>query len=121
MSKKVLVVDDENDAREVLKTYFETSGFDVCEAEDGYEAIEKALEEHPDLVIMDMAMPLVDGVNSVRTMRLHEELQETPIIGLTGFGSFYEPRAMDAGCTEVLPKPVDFKNLGPVVDKHLDQ
>jgi len=119
MNKMILVVDDESDSRAVLKTYLETRGFDVCEAEDGYEAVEKALEERPDLVIMDMAMPLVDGINSTRTMRQHDELRKTPIIALTGFGKFYTPRALDAGCTEVLSKPIDFVKLGPIVKKHL--
>ena len=120
MGKKILVVDDEVDSRKMLKTYFEVHGFDVAEAEDGYEAVERALEVRPDLVIMDMAMPLVDGVNSTRTMRLHDELRETPIIALTAFGSFYKPRAMDAGCNEVVSKPVDFGQLRPVVAKHLE-
>ena len=119
MSKMILVVDDERDSRDVLKTYLETSGFDVCEAEDGYEAVEKALCGHPDLVIMDMAMPLVDGINSARAMRTHDELRKTPIIALTGFGSFYKPRAYDAGCTEVLSKPVDLPDLGSVLTKYL--
>lgn len=120
MGGMVLVVDDENDSREMLKTYFESRGFDVCEAEDGYEAVEKALEHHPDLVVMDMAMPLVDGVNSTRAMRQHEDLQDIPIIALTAFGSFYESRAREAGCNDFVLKPVDFQNFEPVVDKHLD-
>ena len=119
MGKRILVVDDEADSRKMLKTYFEIHGFDVAEAEDGYEAVEKALERTPDLVIMDMAMPLVDGVNSARTMRLHEELREVPIIALTAFGSFYKPRAIAAGCNEVVSKPVDFGRLRPVLSKHL--
>jgi two-component system cell cycle response regulator DivK len=120
MNKKILVVDDENDSREVLKTFLEITGYSVVEAADGYEAVEKALDEHPDLIIMDMAMPLVDGVNSTRTMRRHEELRDVPILGVTGFGSFYKPRAMDAGCTEVLHKPLDFRQLEPVVDHYLN-
>ena len=118
-NKLVLVVDDEQDSRDVLKTYLRTTGFDVCEAEDGYEAVEKALNERPDLVIMDMAMPLVDGVNSTRAMREHEQLQETPIVAVTGFGSFYRPRAFDAGCTEILFKPIDLLHLDSVLTKHL--
>ena len=119
MSKMILVVDDERDSRDLLKTYFENSGFDVCLAEDGYEALEKAIDKRPDLVVMDMAMPLVDGVNSTRAMREHDHLQKTPIIALTGFGSFYTPRAFDAGCTEVLSKPVDFQHLGSILRKYL--
>lgn len=119
MNKLILVVDDERDSRDVLRTYLESSGFNVRVAEDGYEALEKALDECPDLVIMDMAMPLVDGINSTRAMREHEHLRKTPIIGLTAFGSFYSPRAFDAGCTEVLTKPVDFVHLDSAVAKHL--
>ena len=119
MNKKILVVDDDADARVMLKTYFESDGFDVSVAEDGLEAVEKALEVHPDVVLMDMAMPLVDGVNSIRAMRQHEDLRKIPIIGLTGFGSFYRPRAMDAGCTAVLTKPVDFGTLSPIIELHL--
>ena len=119
MNKMILVVDDERDSRDVLKTYLETNGFNVCLAEDGYEALEKALDQVPDLVIMDMAMPLVDGVNSTRAMREHDQLRQTPIIALTAFGSFYRPRALDAGCTEVLTKPVDLLHLDTIVTKHL--
>jgi len=119
MSKTILVVDDEFDSRDMLKTYLETSGFDVREAEDGHEAVEKALCEQPDLVIMDMAMPLVDGVNSTLAMREHDELRKTPIIALTGFGSFYRPRAFDAGCTEVLSKPIDLPDLDSVLTRYL--
>ena len=121
MNKKILVVDDEPDSREFLKTYLENDGYQVAEAEDGYEAVEKAIEEHPDLILMDMAMPLMDGVNSARTMRLHKELDAVPIVALTAFGSFYEPRARAAGCDDVLFKPVDFQRLKPVVSRHLKE
>ena len=103
----------------MLKTFFEADGFDVSLAEDGYDAVEKALEVHPDVVLMDMAMPLVDGVNSVRAMREHEDLRSTPIIALTGFGSFYKPRALSAGCDAVMNKPVDFGTLAPLIARHV--
>ena len=119
MGKKILVVDDDLDSRVMLQTYFEADGFDVSLAEDGFEAVEKALEVHPDLILMDMAMPMVDGVNSVRAMRQHDDLMATPIIALTGFGSFYKPRAMDAGCNAVSTKPVDFRTLSPLIKRHL--
>ncbi|HVF29326.1 MAG TPA: response regulator [Pyrinomonadaceae bacterium] len=118
MGKKILIVDDEPDSRKLLKTFLEMRGYDVLEATDGYDAVEKAVEEHPDMVIMDMAMPMMDGVNSARTMRLHDELRDMPIVGLTAFGDFYEPRAFAAGCTHVLHKPVDFRLLEPVVSRY---
>ena len=119
MGKRILVVDDEPDSRRMLRTYFEVHGYDVTEAEDGHEAVEKALQSPPDLVIMDMAMPLVDGVNSARAMRQHDELRGVPIVALTGFGRFYAPRALEAGCDDVISKPVDFGRLEPVMARHL--
>jgi CheY-like chemotaxis protein len=119
INKRILVVDDDAETRAILKTYFEADGFDVSEAEDGYDAVQRALDVRPDLVVMDMAMPLVDGVNSTRAMRAHDDLRAIPIIALTGFGSFYRPRALAAGCSAVLVKPIDFQALAPVIAKHL--
>lgn len=120
MSKTILVVDDEDDSRKVLKMFLEQDGFNVIEAADGYDAVEKAVEERPNLIIMDMAMPLVDGINSARTIRLHEELDNIPIIGLTAFGAFYDPRGFDAGCAEMVHKPVDFSKLKPIVQYYVN-
>lgn len=119
MSKKILVVDDDLDSCVLLQTYLEAGGFDVSVASDGYEAFEKALESPPDLILMETAMPMVDGVNSVRAMRRHDELMSTPIIALTGFGTCYEPRALEAGCNAVSSKPVDFRTLSPLVKHYL--
>ena len=119
MNKKILIVDDDIDARAILRVFFTREGFDVLEAADGYDAVEKALKNQPDLVIMDMAMPLMDGVNSIRTIRQHDSLHEIPILGLTAFTDFYTPRAMAAGCNDVLHKPVDFNRLRPAVTHYL--
>lgn len=120
MRRKILVVDDEVDSRTILRVFLETHGYDVIEASDGHDAVQKAVKEHPDLVIMDMAMPLVDGVNATRTMRLHKDLKDTPILALTAFGTFYEPRAREAGCNTVLHKPVDFRQLEPEVSQYFN-
>lgn len=119
MGRTILVVDDAKEARDLLRMVLEKKGFHVVEASDGYEAVEKAVDSPPDLIIMDMAMPLMDGVNSTRTMRLHESLRTVPIFALTAFGSFYDPRAVAAGCTEVLHKPVDFEKLKPLVERYI--
>ncbi len=121
LSKKVLVAEDENDLRKMMKILLEIHGFIVIEASDGYEAIEKALKESPDLILMDMAMPVMGGIDSTRTMRLHEELDDTPIVALTAYGDFYDQRARDAGCNDVLHKPLDFSRLKPIVESYLDQ
>jgi len=118
MNKMILVADDEVDARTMLKTFLEADGFQVIEAADGYEALDKTIKYSPDLVIMDMAMPFMDGVNSTRAIRGHESVSETPIVCLTAYGAFYDPRAREAGCTDVLHKPIDFSQLKPILDQY---
>src|SRR4030095_2773790 len=111
MNKKVLVAEDEADLRKMMKILLEIHGFDVIEAADGYEAVEKALDEAPDLILMDMAMPVMGGVDSARTIRLHKELDDIPIVAVTAYGDFYDDRARDAGCNDVVRKPLDFARL----------
>ena len=118
MNKRVLVAEDETDLRKMMKILLELHGFDVIEAADGYEAVEKAVDESPDLILMDMAMPVMGGIDSTRTIRLHEELDDVPIVGMTAYGDFYDERARNAGCTDVLHKPLDFGQLKPLVDRY---
>ena len=119
MNKKVLVVEDQADIRRMMKILLELHGYDVIEAADGYEAVEKALEQDPDLIFMDMAMPVLDGLDSTRAIRKHEELDDVPIIAVTAFGEFYADRALNAGCTDVLQKPIDFGRLKPIVESYV--
>lgn len=116
MRKKVLIAEDEADQRKMIKIVLGFYGFEVIEAADGYEAVEKAVEEKPDLILMDMAMPVMGGLDSTRTIRLHADLDNTPIVALTGYGEFYDERARAAGCTDVLRKPLDFARLKPLVE-----
>jgi CheY-like chemotaxis protein len=118
MSKRVLVVEDHADIRKMMKIMLEFQGFDVIEASDGYEAVELAVDAPPDVILMDMAMPVLDGVYSTRALRQHEELEDVPIIALTAYGDFYDSRARAAGCTDVLHKPIDFGALRPLVEQY---
>jgi CheY-like chemotaxis protein len=119
VNKKVLLVEDETDLRKMLKILLEIHGFDVVEAADGYEAVEKAILESPDLILMDMAMPVMGGLDSTRTIRSHEHLNDVPIVAVTAYGDFYDKRARDAGCTDVLHKPLDFAQLRPLVERYI--
>ena len=119
MSRKILVVEDQADIRKMMKILLEINGFDVIEAADGYEAVEKAVDEMPDLILMDIAMPVMDGLNSSRTIRLHEELRNIPIVAITAYGDFYNKRARAAGCIDVLQKPVDLGELKPLVERYI--
>ena len=120
VNKRVLLVEDETDLRKMMKILLELHGYDVLEAADGYEAVEKALEEGPDLILMDIAMPVMDGIASARTIRRHEELRSVPIVAVTAYGDFYSQRARSAGCTDVIQKPLDFAQLKPMVERYLN-
>src|SRR6476620_5764068 len=111
VNKRVLLAEDETDLRKMMKILLELHGYDVIEAADGYEAVEKAVEEEPDLILMDIAMPVMDGIDSTRTIRRHEGLRNVPIVAVTAYGDFYSQRARKAGCDDVIQKPIDFSRL----------
>ena len=117
MSIKVLIVEDYQDSREMLKFLLEDDGYEVCEAADGYEAVKMAVSEHPDLILMDIAMPVLDGLQATEAIRQHASLKKTPVIALTAFGDFYKDRARLAGCNAVVQKPFEFEQLGPLVKR----
>ncbi|MFN6962376.1 MAG: response regulator [Pyrinomonadaceae bacterium] len=121
MRKKVLLVEDHEDIRRMMRYMLSGYGYQVVEAADGYEAVETAVREKPDLILMDIAMPILDGLGATEAIRQHAELSDIPIIALSAYGDFYEERARSVGCTEVLQKPVDFDRLEPIVQRYMDQ
>jgi CheY-like chemotaxis protein len=116
--KKVLVAEDYPDIRRMMSIMLRQYGYEVLEAEDGYEAVEKAVSDRPDLIFMDMAMPILDGIGATKAIRLHDELSDVPIIGITAYGDFYRDKAKAAGCNELLRKPIDFTRLQPLVNQY---
>ena len=119
VNKRVLLAEDETDLRKMMKILLELHGYDVIEAADGYEAVEKAIEQGPDLILMDIAMPVMDGIDSTRTIRMHKELDEVPIVAVTAYGDFYSQRARNAGCNDVIQKPIDFGQLKPMMERYM--
>jgi CheY-like chemotaxis protein len=119
MKKRILVVEDQADIRSMMRILLQSYGFEVSEAPDGYTAVEMAVEDPPDVILMDMAMPVLDGLYSTRAMRQHEELADVPIVAITAYGDFYKQRAIQAGCTDVLQKPLDFERLRPIVNSYI--
>ena len=83
MSKKILVVDDEEFIRKALAEKLKNEGFDVLEAEDGEKAVDLALSSHPDLILLDVIMPKMDGVEAMRKIRENEWGKNVPLILLT--------------------------------------
>ena len=120
MSKKVLVVEDYEDARRLYKQMLEDLGFSVIEAADGYEAIEQFNENHPKLILMDMALPSMDGLAATRRIKNLAKTNGVSIIGITAHGNFYNKRAIEAGCDAIVSKPIDLKKLSRIISKYLE-
>jgi len=119
MAAKVLIVEDHDDVREMMKFVLAAYGCDVVEATNGHEAVEKARHENPDLILMDIAMPIMDGLEATRAIRQHDSMSRIPIVGVTAFDEMCGERARSAGFDNVIPKPVDFTRLRSVVSTYL--
>lgn len=117
--KTVLIVEDYADARRFLKCLVESRGYKVVEACDGYEAVEKASEFYPDLILMDLALPVMDGVSATTVIRKFDSFGRVPIIAITAHGEDYHKIAIEAGCDRVVRKPVDMPSLEPLLEQYL--
>jgi two-component system, cell cycle response regulator DivK len=104
----VLVAEDSEDTRRVLSLELRHRGCRVLTAADGREAVETALVAHPDLILMDLHMPCLDGLAATAQIRAHSELEAVPIIAVTAFDTYgIREAALEAGCQEYLLKPLD--------------
>lgn len=102
----VLVVEDYQDAREMYAAYLQFSGYRVAEATNGLEAIEKTLELMPDIILMDLALPKMDGWEATRRLKLDERTRHIPIVALTGHAlAGHAEGARQAGCDSFVTKP----------------
>ena len=102
----VLVVEDYQDAREMYAAYLQFSGFAVAEAANGVEAIEKTHELLPDIVLMDLALPKMDGWEATRRLKMDERTRHIPIVALTGHAlAGHAEGAREAGCDAFVTKP----------------
>jgi CheY-like chemotaxis protein len=105
-SPLVLVVEDYQDAREMYAAYLQFSGFRVAEATNGVEAIEKTIELMPDIILMDLALPRMDGWDATRRLKLDERTKHIPIVALTGHAlAGHAEGARQAGCDSFVTKP----------------
>jgi len=113
---KILVVDDFDDTRLLLRTWLERRGFRVVEAEDGVEALQRAQSESPDLIIMDMEMPRMDGLSATRRIRQVADLTSTPIVAVSAYGADqFRELALEAGCNQYVSTPFDPKSLEVII------
>ena len=102
----VLVVDDFADNREMYSEYLSFSGYEVIEAKNGIEAIEAAQQRMPDIIIMDLSLPVMDGWEATRRLKADEHTRRIPIVALTGHAlAGHSKGAKEAGCDSFLAKP----------------
>jgi two-component system cell cycle response regulator DivK len=119
MPKTILIVEDYEDTRILMKFLLEGYGFNVTEAEDGLEAIESFMYYSPDLVLMDVSMPRMDGLTATKAIRKLKGTNNIPIIAVTAHGKQFYQQAIEAGCNDLINKPVDFSNLKKFLDQYL--
>lgn len=114
--KKVLVVDDEVFIRRMIEARLRVAGITVIEAENGVDAVEKTISERPDLIIMDVMMPKMDGFQACEAIRSNPEISGTPILMLTARGQQIDvEKAMALGILEYITKPFSPKELAEKV------
>ena len=117
----VLVVDDSDDIREMVKFVLDTRGYRVTLAENGQEAVKMAQAQCPDLILMDLSMPVLDGFGAVRGIRGMEEMCDVPIIAISAHNTKdHRAKAFDVGFNDFLTKPIDFVHLVDVVHHFLE-
>ena len=116
--KLFLLVEDFEDSRFMMRRLLEMAGYAVIEASDGEQAVALAISEQPEIILMDLSLPKLDGLAATRQIRQYKEAQNTPIVAISAHDSpESRTEALAAGCNEYVTKPIDFDQLGEVL-KH---
>ncbi|HEY6046433.1 MAG TPA: response regulator [Pyrinomonadaceae bacterium] len=116
----ILLVEDFDDTRLIMKLWLMKQGYRVIEAENGEDAVMLAEQAHPDLIIMDMMMPGINGLDATRRIRQYQSLQKTPIVAVSAYGANeYRARAIAAGCDEYVSTPFEPDALGALIQRLL--
>ena len=111
-SRTVMVVEDYEDNRFMMKWWLETRGYRVVEAVDGLEAVQVARRERPDVILMDLSLPLIDGLTATLRIREFKYLRDVPIVAITGHDEIkFHQAALAAGCSEFVSKPINLDQL----------
>ena len=118
----LLVVDDNELNRDMLGRRLDKKGYRVVEADNGEQAIHLAAQQRPDLIIMDIRMPGLSGLDATRRIREYQSLQRTPIVAVSAYGAAdYRAQAINAGCNEYVSTPFEPDALGELIKKLLAQ
>lgn len=118
--KRILLVEDHEDNRNVYRTILKLSGYEVIEAPDGLEGVRLAREELPDLVLMDVAIPQIDGWQATQILKADPSTSSIPIVALTALASPEDRRlSLDVGCDGFLAKPVEPRKVVAEVERFI--
>lgn len=119
MPRKILIVDDYEDTRNALKFILGNSGYEITEAADGFDAVESVKRSAPDLILMDFAMPRMNGIDAAKAIRRFEHAAKIPILCVTAYGKQIQEETAAAGFDDVIAKPIDFDSLPSIIRQHL--
>lgn len=119
-ARTIMVVEDYDDTRLLLKKGLEGMGYSVLEASNGQEAVEISDREHPDLILMDLDLPILDGILATQLIRQQKEMHGVPIVAVTAYPmSYTRVKAFAEGCDEYMAKPIDMTELARLVNRYL--
>ena len=114
---KVLLVEDTEDNRQMMRRLLELSGYQVVEATNGEEAVRRAFEEQPGIILMDLSLPLIDGLTATRRIRTLPGLNNVPIVAVSAHDTAdFHNEALAAGCNAYITKPIDYPELEEIVN-----
>ena len=118
--RRILIAEDDDDSRIALKMMLKLSKFDVIEAIDGRQAVDSVFNNRPDLVLMDLSLPVIDGLQATREIRQQPEFQSLPIIFVTGYDNQETiDRIHATGGTDYVNKPIEFDDLKKKIESYL--
>jgi len=120
LPKKILIVEDNQDSRELVVKILKNRGYQLIEAVDGEDALEKAITESPDLILMDISIPKIDGYEVTRMLKSRKEFKYTPIVALTAHAMKGDrEKAMESGCAGYITKPINIHELPELIKSYL--
>ena len=112
MSKRILVVEDQEDNMQILRDVLASADYQIVEAQNGEEALAAVAKQRPDLILMDIQLPIMDGYEATRRIKADAALRSIPIIAITSYAlGSDEERARAAGCDDFVPKPYSPREL----------
>jgi CheY-like chemotaxis protein len=117
----ILLVEDYQETRTMLRTWLEKRGYRLVEAADGQEAVDLAPLAHPDLILMDLRLPELNGIAATRRLRENAGLRNVPVVALSALDpAMFREAALSVGCVEYLTKPIDLDQLESVLVRLLN-